>query len=45
MCYNEGVYHKQTKAPPGTEVIAVWSSGVYIGEGVAALCRKFVAAL
>lgn len=42
MYYNEGVHLNQTKTPAGTEVTAVWSGCVYVGEGVATLVRKCV---
>lgn len=42
MCYNKGVHLNQTKTPAKTEVTAVWSGCVYVGEGVAAVCGKCV---
>lgn len=45
MCYNKGVHHSLTKTPARTEVTAVWSGCVYVGEGVAAVRRKCVSGL
>ncbi len=39
MCYNKGVHLNQSKTPAKTEVTAVWSGCVYVGQGVAAACR------
>ena len=42
MHYNDALHVGQTKTPAGTEVTARWSCRVYVGEGVAASCRKCV---
>lgn len=42
MCYNKVVHLNQSKTPAGTEVSALWSGCVYVGEGVTAVCRKCV---